>query len=259
MGDDSMSENRFYVLGVKVSLVNMRMALSAIRQWILDKTSAYVCVAGVHGVMECQRDKRLMEIFNRAGMVTPDGMPLVWLGKLKGHSFMDRVYGPDLLLAVCKDSIETGYKHFFFGGTQENNKKLVDSLCAQFHGIKIVGAFAPPFRASTPEEDEDIIRKINNSGADIVWVGLSTPKQEYWMASHTGKLNAKILIGIGAAFDFVSGIKKQAPYWMQRSGLEWFYRLITEPKRLWKRYLINNPVFLWLVFLESLGLRRNKK
>jgi N-acetylglucosaminyldiphosphoundecaprenol N-acetyl-beta-D-mannosaminyltransferase len=238
------------VLGVRVSAINMRMALDEIDRWIENREQHYVCVTGVHGVMESQRDVGLCEIHNRAGLVTPDGMPLVWLSRLRGRSFVERVYGPDLMLACCDRSQVRGYRHFFYGGADGVADLLADRLKAKFPDLEIVGTWCPPFRSLTEEEDEAVVQRINATGADFVWVGLSTPKQERWMAAHVGRLTAPVMVGVGAAFDFHAGLKRQAPRWMQKSGLEWFFRLATEPRRLWRRYLVNNPSFVWLVLKD---------
>ena len=206
--------------------------------------------------MECQRDKKLKQVLNHAGMVTPDGVPLVWLCRLQGHKNTRRVYGPDLLLAACERSLTTGWKHYFYGGAPGVAEKLIANLEKRFPGLPVAGFDTPPFRPLTPEEDRAAVEQINASGADIVWVGLGAPKQEYWMAEHLGKVNAPVMIGVGAAFDFHAGVKKQAPRWMQRSGLEWLFRLATEPRRLWKRYLINNPLFIILAILQLTGLKK---
>ena len=181
-------------------------------------------------------------------------MPLVWLSRLSGGSPVGRVYGPDLMLAVCERSVGRGYRHFLYGGGPSVAEKLASQLQNRFPGLGIVGAYSPPFRPLTQREDQEIVERINAAQPDFVWVGLGAPKQEHWMADHLVKLNATVLIGVGAAFDFHSGVKVQAPYWMQRSGLEWFFRLLSEPRRLWRRYLVYNTKFLYLIFLQSLGL-----
>ncbi len=247
---------RVNILGVGVSAINMTMALQIIEGWVAHRESHYVCVTGVHGVMESQRDESLRQIHNQAGLVTPDGMPLVWLSRFKGFRYVDRVYGPDLMLALCEHSVEEGYRHFFYGGAEGVPEQLAAVLQKRFPDLQVVGTFSPPFRPLTPHEDEQITRMINMSNPDIVWVGLGSPKQEYWMADHRARLTAPVLIGVGAAFDFLTGRKLQAPRWMQRAGLEWLFRLLTEPRRLWRRYLINNPLFVALVVLQALGLRR---
>lgn len=247
---------RVNVLGVGVSAVNMASALVVIDDWIARRAPNYVCVTSVHGIMESQRDDALRRIHNEAGLVTPDGMPLVWLGRAAGHRAMARVYGPDLLLALCAHSVARGYRNYFYGGTPAIPDRLAASLETRFPGLRVVGRHAPPFRAVTPEEDADDVRRIAASGADIVWVGLGAPKQERWMAAHVGRVGAPVLIGVGAAFDFHAGAKRQAPRWMQRSGLEWAFRLATEPRRLAGRYLRNNPAFVWHAARQALGIRR---
>ena len=241
---------RVDVLGVQVSAVNMDQALDVVDHWITTGAQQYVCVTGVHGVMESRRDEKLQRIHNAAGMVTPDGMPLVWWSRAQGHGHASRVYGPDLMLACCERSLATGYRHFFYGGNDGVADLLAQRLSRRFRGLQVAGTYTPPFRPLTPEEDEEVVRTINESGADIVWVGLSTPKQEQWMAAHVGRIHAPVMVGVGAAFDFHAGLKRQAPKWMQQSGLEWLFRLGSEPRRLWKRYLVNNPAFVWLALEE---------
>lgn len=248
--------DRANILGLKVSAINMAQALSIIDGWIARRQQRYICITGVHGVMESQRDERLRQIHNDAGLVTPDGMPLVWLSRLHGHGHTERVYGPDLMLALCEHSISKGYKHFFYGGGEGVHERLADSLRERFPGLRVAGGYTPPFRTLTDEEDEQVAQAINDAEPDIVWIGLSTPKQERWMAEHVGRLTAPVLIGVGAAFDFHSGLKKQAPRWMQRGGLEWLFRLATEPRRLGPRYLVNNPLFVLLLLQQALGLHR---
>jgi N-acetylglucosaminyldiphosphoundecaprenol N-acetyl-beta-D-mannosaminyltransferase len=238
------------VLGVHVSAVDMDQTLDILDRWITEGHREYVCVSGVHGVMESRRDEALRTIHNRAGLVTPDGMPLVWWSQWCGARHTRRVYGPDLLLACAERSITTGYRHFFYGGQEGVADLLSQRLSRRFPGLAVAGTYAPAFRPLSRDEDDAVVRRINDAAPDIVWVGLGTPKQEQWMAEHVGRLDAPVLIGVGAAFDFHAGLKSQAPRWMQRSGLEWLFRLSTEPERLWKRYLINNPAFLWLALQE---------
>jgi N-acetylglucosaminyldiphosphoundecaprenol N-acetyl-beta-D-mannosaminyltransferase len=248
---------RVNVLGVGVSAINIPMALEQIDQWIKRRdTKTYVTVSGVHGVMESQRDEAIRRMHNDAGMVTPDGMPLVWLGKMDGHKHMDRVYGPDLMLAIMEKSQKEGYRHYFYGGADGVPELLKQKLQEKFPGIQVVGTYSPPFRALSAEEDAQIVQMINDTQPDIVWIGLSTPKQEKWMSAHVGRIGAPVMIGVGAAFDFHAGLKSQAPRFIQRSGFEWLYRLVTEPKRLWKRYLVNNPLFILGILGQKLGLRK---
>ncbi|HLF18592.1 MAG TPA: WecB/TagA/CpsF family glycosyltransferase [Candidatus Omnitrophota bacterium] len=234
------------ILGVRVSVTNLEQACQTIDGWISQRFKTYVCVAPVATVIESQDDEQFRQIINEAGMVTPDGMPLVWVGKWRGEKAIGRTYGPDLMLALCEKGQARGYRHFFYGGTQENNQRLAQQLRSQFPKINIVGHWAPPFRDKNEPEDAPILTMINNASADILWVGLGAPKQEYWMFHHRDKLDVPVMIGVGAAFDFIAGVKKQAPRWMQRAGLEWLFRLLSEPQRLWKRYIFGNTRFLYL-------------
>jgi N-acetylglucosaminyldiphosphoundecaprenol N-acetyl-beta-D-mannosaminyltransferase len=252
----STSPPRVDVLGVRVSATTIGQTLSVIEDWISRREPRYVCVSGMHGVMESQQDLQLRQIHNDAGLVTPDGMPLVWLCRLKGYRGVERVYGPDLMLALCDRSRTTGFRHYFYGASPAVLEALTMRLQSRYPGLIIAGTYAPPFRPVDPAEDELIVERIKQASPDIVWVGLSTPKQERWMAEHVDRIGAPALIGVGAAFDFHSGSKRQAPRWMQRNGLEWLFRLLSEPRRLGPRYLINIPLFAWYLALDALGLRR---
>jgi N-acetylglucosaminyldiphosphoundecaprenol N-acetyl-beta-D-mannosaminyltransferase len=246
---------RVNILGVRVSAIDMSVAVNAVQEWIDKDERSFVCVTGVHGVMESYRDPALRNIHNAAGLVTPDGMPLVWVGRMMGFAQMNRVYGPDLMIAVCEWSVGKDYSHFFYGGASQVPEKLAEELTDRFPGLKVAGTYSPPFRELTPDEDKRIVEMINASGAQIVWIGISTPKQERWMSSHLKRLKVPVLIGVGAAFDIHSGLKSQAPTWMRHSGLEWLFRLATEPRRLWKRYATNNPMFVALAARQLLGWR----
>ncbi|NNE59954.1 MAG: WecB/TagA/CpsF family glycosyltransferase [Woeseia sp.] len=243
------------VLGVGVSAVNIPSAVEIIDSWVKNRLRNYVCVTSVHGIVESQHHDDIKKIHNAAGLVTPDGMPLVWFMKSAGQSQVDRVYGPDLMLAVMKMAAERQYKHFLYGATEDTLERLRTRLETKIAGLRIVGTHAPPFRPLSPAEDAEVIQKINASGADIVWVGLSTPKQERWMASHIEHLLAPVALGVGAAFDFHAGLKSQAPKIVQRSGFEWLFRLATEPRRLWKRYLTIVPYFVVHAICQKVGLK----
>ena len=234
----------------------MRRALQEIEGWIAKRCPHYVCVTPAHAVMACQEDPALKLIYNQSGLTTPDGMAIVWLLKLLGFSGVDRVYGPDLMLAVCGVSEEKGYKHYFYGGAAGVADRLVTELLERYPNLKVVGIESPPFRELTNSEVDDMVRRIRGADPDIVWVGIGSPRQEKWMRRHLEELDVPVLVGVGAAFDFLSGNKPQAPRRVQRSGMEWFFRLISEPRRLWKRYLLNYPRFVVLVILQLLGVKK---
>ncbi len=248
--------NRVNVLGVGISVLNLRSALAAIAAAVRELRKSYICVTGVHGVMEAQDDDGFKKILNAAFLCTPDGMPMVWAGKLNGQREMSRVYGPDLMMDVCAWSETSGAKHFFYGGADGVAELLAQKLKTKFPKLEIVGTFMPPFRALNADEENKLREQVAAVQPDIFWVGLSTPKQEKFMAEFLPKLDVTLMIGVGAAFDFHSGRVKQAPRWMQRSGLEWFYRLCCEPRRLAKRYFRNNPLFVLKFFGQLTGLKK---
>lgn len=234
----------------------MPQALGQIAAWIDSRARHYVCICTVHTVMECQQSPAMRQAVNGAGLATPDGMPLVWLSRWRSGQTVSRVYGPDLMLALCQLSVHGGYSHFFYGGAAGVPELLAHNLQVRFPGLVVAGAYSPPFHPLTAAEDATIVQKINQARPDIVWVGLGTPKQDLWMAAHRPQLTAPILIGVGAAFDFHTGRIPQAPKWMQQGGLEWLFRLWQEPRRLWYRYLVYNPLFLMLLLLQLSGLKR---
>lgn len=248
--------NRVNVLGVGISAINLQSALAEVADAIRDRRKGYICVTGVHGVMEAQTDEGFRTILNKAFLCTPDGMPMVWVGKIRGQSDMRRVYGPDLMLDICAWSQANACRHFFFGGAPGVAEQLAGKLKEQFPKLEVVGTFTPPFRRLNPDEEIELCEKVRAARPDIFWVGLSTPKQEKFMAEYLPKLDATLMIGVGAAFDFLSGRVKQAPRWMQRTGLEWFYRLCSEPRRLAGRYFKNNPVFVAKIALQLTGLKK---
>ncbi len=247
---------RFDLLGVKVSATNLGEAAQTIQDWARDRTKTYVCVAPVSTIVEARSNPDYLKIVNAAQMVTPDGMPVVWWGRRQGFPQVARAYGPDLFQRICLDGCSSGLKHFLFGGTPETLSLLVASLQNRYPTIKIVGSFSPPFRAQIELESAEILRKIEDSGADILWVGLGSPKQDFWMARHRELLTVPVMVGVGAAFDFVAGVKKQAPRWMQQSGFEWLFRLLCEPRRLWRRYLVGNSKFIYFLLTDRLFKKR---
>jgi N-acetylglucosaminyldiphosphoundecaprenol N-acetyl-beta-D-mannosaminyltransferase len=224
-------------------------------QWIEKRQAGnYIAVTGMHGVMEAQHSAKFKEILNHASLVVADGMPLVWVGKAHQFALRRRVYGPELMETFCR---MTGgrYNHFFYGGAQGIADELGEVL-RQRYGIRVAGAYSPPFRHLNPEEERTLIDLLRASRPDVLWVGLSTPKQESWMAEYRECAGIPVLVGVGAAFDFLTGRSRQAPLWMREHGFEWLFRLSTEPKRLWRRYLIYGSQFAWNVTLELTGIKR---
>jgi N-acetylglucosaminyldiphosphoundecaprenol N-acetyl-beta-D-mannosaminyltransferase len=243
------------ILGVRIDHTDYSHATNIVRGWALERCSKYVCVASVNNVMEAYDSADFRRVMNQADLVTPDGMPLVWGLKLLGSSDATRVYGPDLTPVLLEMAAATGLPVGFYGGSQAALLGLREALRKRFPDLQISYAFSPPFRPLSAAEDREIVREINRSAVKILFIGLNTPKQDYWMAAHKGRIQA-VMIGVGAAFDFLGGTKRQAPRWMMRIGLEWFFRLLTEPRRLWKRYLKQNPRFVALFVMQLLGLRK---
>jgi N-acetylglucosaminyldiphosphoundecaprenol N-acetyl-beta-D-mannosaminyltransferase len=244
--------DRSDVLGVNVSAITMDDAIATLERWISEDRREYVCVTGVHGVMECRHDPLLRKIHNEAGMVTPDGVPLVYFLRLTGKQRTQRVYGPDLMREMTAVSGRRGYRQFYYGGDVGVAEKLKETLVESVPGLQVAGTFCPPFREMTSAEDRTVVDAINAARPHIVWVGLSTPKQERWMAEHLGRIHAPVMVGVGAAFDFLAGTKRQAPEWMRRHALEWLFRLCSEPRRLWRRYAYIVPGFAFLAVGELL-------
>lgn len=246
---------RVNILGVGIHAITHDQALQQISNWIDQRARHRVSLCTVHTVMECQYNPQLQQTINQASLATPDGMPLVWLSRYHSGIPVNRVYGPDLMLDLCAWSETRGYRHYFYGGHEQVTPSLVQKLHARFPRLQIAGYYAPPFRPLTPVEQTQQIERLNASRADIIWVGLGTPKQDLWMAQYREYLTAPILIGVGAAFNIHSGHLRQAPRWMQNSGLEWLFRLTQEPRRLWYRYLIYNPLFILSVMAQHTGLK----
>jgi len=232
-----------------ISVTSYDDACNQIERWARDRKSCYVIAANVHVVMTGFWQPSYQAIINQAVLVTPDGMPLVWGIRLLGIKHQTRVYGPDLMLACCDRAAQTQIPIYLYGGSESTLHRLKQRLQQQFPKLIIAGMHSPPFRALSVAEEATHVERIKASGAKLVFVGLGCPKQEEWMARQQGKLPA-VMIGVGAAFNFHSGEVSQAPPWMMKLGLEWLYRLLQEPKRLWKRYLVNNPTFLMLFTLQ---------
>lgn len=245
---------RANVLGVGVSAINMEQTVNLFQSWLDNATHGYVCVTGVHGVMEAQKDPQFRRILNQSLLTTPDGMPTVWVGKFQGLERMERVSGPDLMANICGGFRQRGCTHFFYGGGPGTASRLKQCLTARFPGLRVVGTFTPPFRPLNEEEEKRLVEEVAATRPEIFWVGLSTPKQERFMSQYSARLNAKIMVGVGAAFDFHTGALRDSPEWMKKAGLQWSHRLMQDPARLWKRYLTNNPRFLWKIALQLCNL-----
>ena len=254
----SMAKSSGYanVLGVRISAVNMQLAVRVAERWIARRKPGYVCVTGVHGVMEAQKDPELLAILNHAALNLPDGMPMTWVGRMQGFDEMDRVYGPDFMTAMCNLSAERGYRNFFYGGKPGIAQELAEKLQDKIPGLRVVGSFTPPFRAINLREERELVAQVARLKPHIVWVGLSTPKQERFMAQMVERLHVPLIVGVGAAFDYHTGQLRECSNWVKRAGLQWLHRLIQDPKRLWKRYLRNNPAFLWHIAFQLAGLRQ---
>lgn len=250
-----MALDSYDVLGIKISAVNQAQAVAFIDEIIQTRQKTYVCVAPVATVVDSIDNEEYRQIVNQAGMRTPDGMPIVWLGKMQGKA-VERTYGPDLMLNVCENGLKSHYRHYFYGGTPEILELLILRLKERFKGITIVGHYAPDFLKVGEQEKGEVIEKINQCQPDIIWVGLGSPKQDYWMANHRSQLKVPVMVGVGAAFDFHAGVKKQAPIWMQKSGLEWFFRLCSEPTRLWRRYVIGNFRFIGAIIMDFIKTKK---
>ena len=244
--------SHFYVAGVRIDAVRVQDTIDRMHLWIQEGRKEYVVLTGAHGVVEMQNDPELLRINNAAGLTTPDGMPIVWLGRVAGCAEIEKVYGPEIMLAEFSVSAARGHRHFFYGGREGVADKLKRVLEQRFHGIEIVGTYCPPFRPLTKFEVGDVAATINASGASIVWCGLGCPKQERWMAQFRPLLEAPVLIGVGAGFDFIAGEKPIAPRWVQRSGFEWLFRMAIEPNRLWPRYSRVVPRFIYYVARDSI-------
>ncbi len=250
--------NRIDILGVRVNLETYDSAIDKVEEHINRKCGTeYIILMSANNLVNAKQDSFFKNICNKSFLSLPDGMFLVWAARLKGVEIKTNTRGTDFFYKLCERTLSKEYKHFFYGGRPGIADELKDVFKKKFPGIQIVGTYCPPFRKLTEEEDEKICKMISDSNADIVWVGLSTPKQECWMSEHAGKLKVSLMVGVGAAFDFHTGVW-QAPKWMQRSGLEWFFRLLSEPHRLWRRYLIGNTLLVWWFLNDLISEKRRK-
>jgi N-acetylglucosaminyldiphosphoundecaprenol N-acetyl-beta-D-mannosaminyltransferase len=248
--------DRVNILGVGATPQDLNSAVTTLDRWRAERRQEYVCVVSVHGLVVAQRDPVIRQALNHCGMATEDGMPLVWWSRLAGFPEARRVCGSDLLDEVCAFGVPRKFRHYFYGASPKVVEQLIDRLQKRHPGLCVAGYRSPPFRPLTSAEDTANIAAINETQPDFVWVGLGMPKQEKWMVEHLGKINATALIGVGAAFDFHAGTKPRAPVWMQHAGLEWLFRLLTEPRRLAHRYLIDNSLFIGHMLQQVTGLRK---
>ncbi len=248
-----MKPERVQILGSSVSAINMEQACSVVMEAVAARQKGYVCFGGVQLLTEAYEHADYRELLERALLVTPDGMPLVWLGRLQGRRHMTRVYGPDLMLKICAATVAAGRTHFLYGGNPGVAAELKATLEKRFPGIRIVGTHCPPFRPLNAAEEAEVIQQIGSAQPDIIWVGLGSPKQDRFMRDYLPKLDTTVMLGVGAAFDFLTGRVRQAPGWMQRIGMEWAFRVCCEPRRLAGRYFRNNPLFVWRLIRERIG------
>lgn len=232
------------VLDCFINACSWRSAISSIHRWSAARESRYVCICNVHSLITARKDEGFRKVLNEADMATPDGMPVAWMMRKIGFPLQERINGPDLMWKYCALAEQRNERIYFYGNTPETLSALIAKLHATFPNLQIAGSYSPPFRPLTEREDANVVAEINASGASVVFVSLGCPKQELWMAEHRGRIQA-VMIGVGAAFDYHAGTIQRAPLWMQQRGLEWLYRLCSEPRRLWKRYLVTNTQFIF--------------
>jgi N-acetylglucosaminyldiphosphoundecaprenol N-acetyl-beta-D-mannosaminyltransferase len=244
------------VLGVQIEALDMDRAVARVEGALNEHHKGYVCMIGVHGIMEAQRNRGLATAYADALITVPDGMPAVWVGQWQGHRKMQRVAGPDLMLEIFRRKEFAGYTHFFYGGKEGIAEELRASFRQRFPWARVVGTYTPPFRDLTREEEEDLVATVRDLKPDMIWVGISTPKQEQFMRRYLPRLETTLMFGVGAAFDFHTGRIQDCAEWIKRAGLQWMHRLIQDPRHLWRRYLRNNPLFLWQIALQLSGMRR---
>jgi N-acetylglucosaminyldiphosphoundecaprenol N-acetyl-beta-D-mannosaminyltransferase len=244
----------YKILGVNVAAVQINDVIRQMAEWIEERDFGhYIAVTNTHVVTESWFDPGFKKVLDVADFVVPDGMPLVWLGRLGGYSLKRRVYGPELMESFLRET-GSNFRHFLYGGKPGIPERLMETLSEDCPGLQFVGSYSPPFRPLTVDEDRDIVERINDLNTDVLWVGLGAPKQEIWMYEHRNKLRVPIMVGVGAAFDFLAGAKPQAPVYFRENGLEWLWRLMSEPRRLWRRYLLYGPLFVGLVALEKMKI-----
>lgn len=249
---------KYNILGVSISATSYAEVTGICANWIADahaETARYICVTSVHGIITGRQEPWVRDVLNAADIATPDGMPVVWALRSFGARDQQRVYGPTLMMHLCRMAADRGYGIYLYGGTEERLELLRRKLTKQVPHLHIAGSYAPPFRPLNQEEDARVKSAIQESGARLVFIGISTPKQDKWMFDHRSDFPGVVMVGVGAAFDFHAGRVKQAPEWIQRAGLEWLFRLAAEPRRLWKRYILITPRFLPLWALQWIASR----
>lgn len=242
------------VIGSPIDMLDWKWAVQRISDWAHAKDSRVVCICNVHSVVTARQDPEFAQVIREADMATPDGAPVAWLLRKLGATGQDRINGPDLMWKYCAHAAVTGESIYLYGASEATLAELVKALSARFPDLRIAGSYSPPFRPLTLAEDEAVVQAINQSGAGVVWVSLGCPKQEKWMAAHRNRIQA-VMVGVGAAFDYHAGTIQRAPLWMQKNGLEWLHRLASEPRRLWKRYLVTNTLFIWFAVRQLLAPR----
>ena len=253
--ESGVSSCEFRILGTRVHPIEMEDVLDHMEGWVRSpERGRFIVASGMHGLMEAHRDPRVWTILNRADLYVVDGFSLLWLARHRGFRLRQRVCGADLLMAFCARASREGYRVFFYGDTEAVLSRLCERLANDYPGLRVAGTYAPPFRPMTQEEDEEVVRLITLAAPDVIWVGLGLPKQESWIIEHRDRLDVPVFVGVGAAFKFVGGTVRRAPRWVGEHGLEWIWRFVHEPRRLWRRALLDVPTFLWLVFLEGLGV-----
>lgn len=240
------------VIGAPIDAISWNQAIERIAAWAQKRESRVVCICNAHSVVTARQDAAFTAVVQQADMATPDGAPVAWLLRRLGHVAQERINGPDLMWKYCARAAETGESIYLYGASPQTLDILQTKLQAAFPGLKVAGAYSPPFRALSDAEDEAVVKAINDSGAGVVWVSLGCPKQEKWMAAHRGRVQA-VMVGVGAAFDYHAGTIQRAPLWMQKNGLEWLHRLCSEPGRLWKRYLVTNSLFVLYATGQLMG------
>ncbi len=249
-----MEDSKTSIIGSPINVIGWHGILERLSEWSARRESRYICICNGHSVVTAILEPDFGRVIHEADMATPDGAPVAWAMRRKGYEGQQRINGPDLMWRYCKEAALRDEAMYFYGGTEKTLNALKEKLNFIFPALKISGMYSPPFRPLTEAEDAEVIERINASGAGVVWVSLGCPKQEFWMAEHRGRINA-VMVGVGAAFDYHAGTTKRAPLWMQECGLEWFYRLCREPRRLWKRYLVTNSLFIWYWLKERILAR----